>query len=214
MAVSDQQRGIRKRLQALLQKLREQGTTQKEIANCEQLAPQYLSDVKAGRKPVTKLFAIRLGTCYGFDHNWLLHGGNPPEHLLEWGLNSDSPQLEFELSVFSAPIAGDFGLLANRDGTMIRLSGAAAQQADGAREPYVLRYAGTDHTGRLTAGDLILMTQEIDETARVQVVRHDGELCLARPIGRRKWRRVDDGKSLGPSAEPVGHCICIVWGPL
>ena len=214
METSDNQKAIRKRLQAVLKQLRERGMTQKEIARCVHLAPQYLSDVKTGRKPVTALFALRLGSCYDFDSNWLMQGGKPPDLLGGSDLNSNLTLTLIELNVFHAPISGDTGSHPDWDGTQITLSGAAAVRADCANRPYVLRFGGQDLDKRLRQSDLILISQEANDQAAIHVVRHLQDLCLARKVGATKWRSLDHDRPMSLEAAPVGHCLGIVWGAL
>ena len=209
---SDNQAEVRQRLHTVLQRLQELGTTQAEVARCVGIASQYLSDVKAGRKPVTKLFALRLNACYGLDQQWLMQGGNPPPLFFGLDPGPDSRSLLIELSVFDQPICGDPGSHPHTGTETV--SGPAAQRADHAKEPYLLRFAGKDPQGGLRQNDLILISQRVNRKAKIQVVRQRQELVLARKTAQGTWQRVDDGQSLGRKVEVVGICLGIVWRQL
>jgi transcriptional regulator with XRE-family HTH domain len=214
MKGSDDQAAIRKRLQEGLKRLQELGMTQAEVARCVGVASQYLSDVKSGRKPVTKLFALRLRACYGLDDKWLMRGGDPPAHFFELDLRPDLQMLLTELSVFDAPIIGDPESHPNEAKLRIDLAGPAAQHAYRAKEPYLLRFVGKDPEGGLRQNDLILISQNVNRTAKIQVVRQQTDLVLARKIAQGVWQRVDNGQSLRRKVEAVGSCVAIVWRQL
>jgi transcriptional regulator with XRE-family HTH domain len=213
MKGSDDQAEIRERLHRVLQELRDRGTTQQQIASCIGVASQYLSDVKSGQKRVTKLFALRLGACYGFDHEWLMRGGDPPP--LFFGLDPQSDRnLHVALCVFDDPISGDPWSRPRWTPTAVEVSGPAAQQADRAQEPYILSFAGRDPEGELRPNDLIMVSQKVNPHAKFHVVRKRDELVLARKTKNGIWRRVADGLALGRKVKAVGHCVGIVWRQL
>jgi hypothetical protein len=213
MKGSEDQAAIRMRLHDGLKRLEQLGTTQAEVARCLGIASQYLSDVKTGRKPVTKLFALRLRACYGLDDEWLMRGGDPPFHF--FGLDLRPEQLlGMNLSVFDAPIFGDPSLHPNEVKLRIDIAGPAIQHASRAKEPYLLRFVGKDPQGGLRQNDLILISQNVNRTAKIQVVRQQRDLVLARKIAQGTWQRVDSGQSLGRKVEAVGICLAIIWRQL
>ncbi len=212
MKGSDNQAEIRQRLHTVLERLQELGISQAEVARCVGIASQYLSDVKAGRKRVTKLFALRLGACYEFDHKWLLQGGDPPADF--FGLDPQPrAHLRLELSVFDRPICGDPGTHPDWT-TTVEISGPALEQADRAKDPYLLRFAGKDHAGELKQNDLILISQKVSRKAKIQVVRQRQALVLARKTAQGTWQHIDDGQSPDRKVEVVGSCVGIVWRQL
>jgi transcriptional regulator with XRE-family HTH domain len=211
---ANNQAEIRQRLHKALQRLQEEGTTQAQVARCVGIASQYLSDVKTGRKPVTKLFALRLSACFGLDHEWLMQGGDLPALFFGLDLRPDSQSIVMELSVYDAPIFGDPSSHPNRTAARIDLAGPAAKRADRAQDPYLLRFAGKDPDGSLKRNDLILISQRVNRKAKIQVVRQRKDLVLARRTAQGTWQRVDDGQSLDAKAEAVGICLGIVWRQL
>jgi transcriptional regulator with XRE-family HTH domain len=208
----DNQAQIRKRLLLALDKLRERGITQQEIATCVGIASQYLSDVKTGRKPVTKLFALRLGACYEFDRDWLMRGGDTPPQFQE----PDGPAdlyVSVGVGVFHNAICGDPESHPDRMDS-IDLSGPAAEQAASAKDPYVLRFAGNDPNGALMPGDLLLISQQAKRTAAVHVIQSPHGLVLARKTKSGTWGSLADSRTLGRNVKAIGHCVGIVWRAL
>ena len=215
MAGSDQQRNIHHRLTMLLERLAEQGTTQLEVARRANFAPQYLSDVKLERKPITELFARRLADSFEFDYRWLMSGEGDPPRVLEAGARKTPPESTIvRLPVFHSPILGDPWSHAAWDGTTASLAGAAAALARSAKQPYVLRFGRADHRRRLQENDLLLVSQELSAQAEIHLVRSGSKLYLARKAPKARWQRVANGKLLEGTWQPVGHCIGIIWGLL
>jgi len=210
MRVSENQAEIRERLLTVLQRLQELGTTQAEVARCVGIASQYLSDVKAGRKPVTKLFALRLGACYEFDHHWLLDGGDPAPQF--FGLESP-PVSIWELKLFDAPICGDPESHPDWGGKIVALAGLALEHALRASKPYVLRVARSDGEGSVRANDLILISQKVRRKANIHLIQRQQDVFLARKTDRGTWQRVD-GRPLGRKVKVVGNCVGVVWRQL
>jgi hypothetical protein len=213
MKGSDEQAEIRERLHRVLHELRKGGTTQQEIASCIGVASQYFSDVKSGQKRITKLFALRLGACYGFDHEWLMRGGDPP--ALFFGLDPQADRnLLVELAVFDDPICGDPSSHPDWTPTTVDVAGTAAKQAERATDPYLLRFAGNDPEAGLRPNDLILISQKVNPRAKIHVIRRRADSVLARKTKNGTWQRVADGVSLGRKVKAVGHCVGIVWRQL
>jgi hypothetical protein len=208
-----QQQTLR-RFQQVLDKLFEQGTTQQAVAEVVGVPAQYLSDIKLGRKPVAELFARRLAEAYNFDYRWLLTGeGNPPQ-FLNRGVPTLGPAGPVRLPLFDHPISGQPHTLPDWKGALVEVTGAAAAQAAAASEPYVVRFQKNDRDGRLKPDDLVLVSQTVNKTAEIQVVRQRNHCFFARQAPNGTFRRIATGQSLASGAQPVGHCVGIVWGLL
>jgi len=215
MDTSLEQEGIRSRLQQVLERLVDQGTTQQAIAEVVGVPAQYLSDIKAGRKRVAELFARRLAEGYKFDYHWLMtEEGNPPQFLNRDIRASAPAPRPIHLPLFDHPIYGQPQTLTEWNGALVELSGAAAAQAWAASEPYIVRFGKNDTEGRLRQNDLVLVSQAVNQKAEIQVVRQRKQCFLARRTPDGTLRRLANGQSFGPPAEAVGHCVGIVWGVL
>ncbi len=70
-----------RRLRELLQSLSDQGISQAQVARRAIVPAQHLSGVKNSRRPLTELFARRLGEEFGVDYYWLLGLQDSPARL-------------------------------------------------------------------------------------------------------------------------------------
>jgi transcriptional regulator with XRE-family HTH domain len=180
----------RKRLESLLQMLgKQQGLTQGEIARRISVPPQHLSDVKFGRRSLSELFARRFQDEFGVDHQWLL-GARGSMEVPRLDRSSTPPNTgRVWLPVFANPISGDPFTAPAWDGTTVELAGVAAARILHADRPYVLRFGAEDRLNRVRYGDLLLVTQAIDENAEVQVLKAGREMFLARRNNAGQWER-------------------------
>jgi transcriptional regulator with XRE-family HTH domain len=203
----------RRRLADFLQRLAQQGLTQQQVASRANLPPQYLSDLKCGRRPMTELVARRLGEEFDINHHWLLGTSNtmePPESRS--GHSAALPAGNW-LPVLNIPIEGKPRANLAWDRTMVELSGAVADMLVQAQFPYALRFGHNDVEGRLRKNDLVLISQSESPDAEIFVVRSKSKLFLARR-GEAAWLRVANGSVLPSNCPVVGHCVGIIWGSL
>ena len=201
------------RLAALLQKLTEQGYTQQAVASQTGVPAQYLSDLKAGRRSLSELYARRLAEEFDVDHRWLLGETTDHEHAVVPG-RGRAAERSVWLPVFSDPIEGEPRSQPNWDGSSVEISGAAAAKVLLATQPYVLRFGASDHEGRLRKNDLVLISQAVVESANIHVLRAHRGRFLARRAENGIWIRLATKDALPATAVPVGHCVGIVWGLL
>lgn len=71
-----------------------------------------------------------------------------------------------------------------------------------------------DHAGRLRKDDLLLISQNTDDTAEIHVVRIRRGLYPARRIDEGVWQRVAEKATVRDDLEIVGHVMGIVWAAL
>lgn len=190
----------------LLEQLAKQGMSQTQVAEAIQVAPQYLSDIKLGRRPLTERIARRLSDEFGVDLRRLStmdtfaatmpSGGGPAE----W------------LPVLPHPIEGDPRLDPRWKGTFVPVPALAFRPLAEANWPYVLRFDGTDCQGRLHRHDLVLMSQSVNPKALICVVRTGAKCFLARHH-QNCWARVNGGATL-TDVTLVGHCLGVLWSTL
>ena len=202
-----------RRFNDLLELLSTQGFTQAQIAAKAGLPPQYLSDIKRSRRPMTELVARRLGEAFEVNFQWLLGTSasmNPPPSQSAAQPASGASWLP----LFSHPIEGEPRAHPQWDGTGIEIAGAAAAKLLLAKRPYLLRFGRNDVRGRLRSGDLILISQVESEEAEIQVVRYRKKCFLARANDDGSWTRVATGKPLDADCPVTGHCVGIVWSSL
>lgn len=201
------------RLSDLLELLSEQGFTQTQIAARAGLPPQYLSDIKHGRRPMTELVARRLGDGFDVNYEWLL-GIRPSMERPQSPSGGAAAGGALWLPLFPHPIEGEPRVHPKWDGSGIEVAGLAVAKLVLCKHPYVLRFRHDDVQGRLRRGDLILVSQSVNEDAEIQVVRHRKKSTLARAAKNGTWSRVANGEILPSGSLVTGHCIGIVWSSL
>jgi transcriptional regulator with XRE-family HTH domain len=199
-----------RRLVELLQTLAEQRITQTEVARRAMVPPQYLSDTKNGRRPLTELFARRLAEEFGFDHQWLLGLADSSERPV---LALAQSAKKICLPMLGEAIAGEPQVHPMWNGALFELCGVAAAKAACAVLPFVLQLGHGDREGRLRKGDCILVTQTTAENPEFSIVRCGKKILLARKKGS-KWLRADTGETLSGDCEVTGHCLGVVWSAL
>ena len=200
------------RLHEFLEELSLKGYTQTQIATQAGLPPQYLSDIKRGRRPMTELVARRLGTEWKANFQWLMGRSFCPDQPSS---SSASASSEDELlPLFQHPIDGDPQTHPKWKGNFVRVPDAALAKLSFASRPYVLEFQSKDREGRLRKGDMILMSQQPNDRAAIQVVRHGKKSFLVRQTDDGHWSRVADDTILPEDSERIGHCVGIIWSSL
>ena len=214
----DLQDVCRRRLQELLDTLSAEGVTQQQVAIRAGVPPQYLSDVRCGRRDLTELFARRLGEEFDVDYQWLLGVKGPTDAFPPKGSVAGRAEPRagghLMLPVLHALAEGEPRDSPLWDGSLFEVGGAAAAAAGRARQPYVLRLDADDRDGRLRAGDLVLISQGPSEKAELGVIRFQGRLVLARRAKSAGWHDLATGEILDGKVEMIGCCRAIVWALL
>lgn len=209
----ERQTRSRQRLTDLLDRLAQEGLSQQQVASRANLPPQYLSDIKCGRRPITELVARRLGDEFDVNYAWLLGTSNNPELPgSESGHSAASPAGNW-LPLVRYPIEGEPRTHPVWDGTLVEISGIAAAKLVSAKLPYVLCFGKKDVRGRLQKNDLVLISQSLLPEAEISVVRFKNKLFLARQSGE-SWERVANGQRLPLDCPAVGHCVGLLWRSL
>ena len=202
-----------RRFNDFLAPLLKQGLTQAQIAAKAGIPPQYFSDIKRGKRPVTELIARRLGEEFNFDYRWLLGTSDTMEAAVQPSTTTAAGNTVW-LPLFPFPIEGEPRQNPNWSGAGVEVSGAAAARVGLAESPYVLQFDHDDVEGRLQKGDLILISQAPNADAQIHVVGHGKKLFLARANEDGGWNRVANGKKTPSNYSVRGHCIGIVWSAL
>lgn len=202
-----------KRFNDLLEALLEQGLTQAQIAAKAGIPPQYLSDIKRNKRPVTELIARRLGEEFDFNYRWLTGTSNSMENSAQPSATTTAGDTVW-LPLFPFPIEDEPRQNSQWTGAGVEIAGAAAGKIGLARYPYVLQFGHGDVQGRLQQGDLVLISQATNTDAEIHVVRYRNKLFLARRNKDRSWTRVANGNKLPSNCPVMGHCVGIVWSSL
>lgn len=201
------------RLHHLLERLTRQGVQQHVVAAQAGLPPQYLSDIKNGRRPLTELVARRIGQKYSVNYEWLIGRSDSMEPSAISAAPMSTASGGVWLPVFPHPVEGEPRTLPIWDGAGMEITGAAASKLVLTKWPYILRFGSVDGRGRVQKGDLILISQSFTDHAEIYVVRCGRELFLARQNPDESWERLATGKKLG-TCRVAGYCVGIIWSDL
>ncbi len=193
----------------LLEQLANKGFTQAQVAEAVGLTPQFLSDIKMGRRPLTEQVARRVSERYQVELEWLM--GREAGSLTS-GMFGPPPESGQWLPVFPHPIEGEPQLHPAWEGSFVHVPAIATPKLAAALQPYVLRFRNSDVNGRLHKNDLVLISQSPNESAQIVVVRQGRKCFLARRKDR-NWVRLANGKSL-TARSVVGHCLGVLWSAL
>ena len=202
-----------RRLAELLESFRKQEISQLQIAARANLPPQYLSDIKTGRRPMTELVARRLSDAFDVNMQWLMgtSGSKDKLRIAEQALAGND---RVWLPLFPYPIDGEPRTHPHWDGTSVEVAGPAIAKLLTATKPYVLRYGNDDIDGRIQKGDLLLISQSTVQNAELHVVKNRNKLFLARTTAEGIWKRAANGHEL-PNTCPInGHVVAVVWSPM
>ncbi len=201
------------RLCDLLERLTQQGISQQQVAIRAGIPPQYLSDIKNGRRPMTELVARRIGHEFQVNYEWLLGTSDTIEPVV---LRTSTQQQSGGnwLPVFPHPITGDPQCHHKWDGTGLQVAGAAAAKLGRLNWPYILRFGADDTRNRLKRGDLVLISQSLSEDAEIHVVECRRQFVLARKKPDGTWERLAKGDRLPASTPVAGYCVGIIWSDL
>ena len=202
------------RLNEMLEQMSRQGLRPAQIAARVGVPPQYLSDAKQGHRPMTELFARRLGEELAVNYEWLVGKERATKESPDIPSDASQTGASRWLPVLNSPMSESRRQQAGWDGSSVEVSGAAAAKMGLATKPYVLRFCQQDVAGRLRAGDLLLISQDVNESAEISVVRHRKKCFLVRPNRDGSWCRVSTGDRLPNTVPPAGHVLGIVWSAM
>lgn len=205
----------KERLLKYLNILEKQGITQSEVARRTDVPPQYLNDVKAGRRSLSERFARRMQDEFLVNYQWLLGNHSSPEVPRLDPKTGPAEARRIWLPVFAHPIDQDPFTVPGWDGSSVEIAGAAALRALHAKHPYALRFGAIDQRHRLCRGDLLLVSQAINNSADIQVIRlPKKKYYLARRQEDGEWECLNPQNVVNSKPLVIGHVLGILWGTL
>ncbi len=210
---NSQQSGRAARLDQLLKDFLKQEHSQQEIAAELNIPPNYLSDLRHGRRTINDQFCRSFAHQFRISFQWLATGDGAMSSPQFGQLRAEAAG-NLLLPVLSEPYAGDPTKCARWDGCQVEITGAAAASAARAINPYIIRLASQDWLGRLMPGDLILISQEVMETSEIAIARDRNRLVIVRKGDKDGWRALSSGKRLAAKPEIIAQCLGIVWAGL
>jgi transcriptional regulator with XRE-family HTH domain len=177
----------------------EYGLNQAKLAARMNISPQILTDLKAGRRRFNRKMAETILSLFADEPSagWLageLEGIlAESEYVRNFGIHDAGgmPDAGVRLPVLDALCAGDPLAAHGYSGETVLIPESLASfvRKESAAYVFVLDY--DDCSGRLRAGDQILIVQNLGFTKEIMVVEHVGRLRLA----RKGWSESDDGEN-------------------
>lgn len=200
------------RLDAILRRLTKEGMTQRSVAAELNVPPNYLSDLRHGRRVITDQFCRTFAQVFQVRCAWLADGEGPES--VPQLTTPPSSQGNLLLPVLQQPHVGDPEQCPSWDGSRVEVAGAAAAAAARAITPYLLRLSQTDGRNRLQPGDLLLVSQENDAQHEIAIARHRGTFVVVRQDSDGQRLSLANDKPLSGKIEIVGQCLGLVWAKL
>ena len=157
------------RLHDFLELQANKGLTQNQVATRAGIPPQYLSDIKHQRRPMTELIARRIADEFSYNFEWLL-GTSDALVCATTDLAPGKASNSCWVPCFNCPIEGEPRANSKWDGAGIEVAGLAAAKLLHANLPYVLKFGHADHKGRLRKGDLLLISQIRKDQAEYSII--------------------------------------------
>jgi len=194
---------------------KKEGISQTEVAKRLGVPRQYVTNVKAGSRVLTELFARRVAEEFDVDYLWLLRGTGAgiAQRPSVASQSKPTPVADpIRLPLLYELFSGEPRRSPSWDGAMVSITGPALYAASDSEHPYVYR-AENGSTGRFKRGDLLLICQGKPEYPPSQLVLLElGDrrtLAWRTDVGR--WKSAFTGRAVSTKAEIIGHGIGIVW---
>jgi hypothetical protein len=212
----DDSNAKRERLKTELKRLLRQGLSQYEVAQKVGVPPQYLSDVKNGRRAVTELFARRLAERLGVDYQWLVRGRCVKVSPADRNAPHTGTTSGVLVPVLNAPCVGNPQQAPAWDGSFVELAGPAAVAGRSATKPYALRLPAGAKGIHLPNGGLLLASQGVNPGRKIAIVKVGESLCLAQRNGKadNRWLAVLTGELLEGPVLVVGGIVGVIWAAM
>ena len=204
--------GRRQRFLQIVERIRQQGLTRKDIARRLGLGTSYFSDISSGRREVSELTARRIGDEFNVDFQWLRNGiGGDAQPVVRLA----PPAAVMELPVLQGLCTGDPLESVHWSGGKIDVAGPGAEAARRATHPYVFRIpAYVVDVCHFKEGDLVLISQSDNPSASFGVIRMSGgpEVAIKDHI-QKMW------KALGGDVKDsrrirLGWIMGVIWSSL
>ena len=219
MTTVDAKEGRKDRLVQFLGRLLVQGFNQQNVAERVGVPPQYLSDIKCGRRSLGELVARRLAEEFNGNYQWLLWGQGSIAKPQVGGGPSPPAIL---LPVLDEALFGDAKASSAWDGSVVPVTGAGAATAQRSKSPYLLRIPFACPAESLCHGDILLISQSPVPTKKIVLLTTDDEDHGAAPRRAYLARRDENGhlvlletdESPGKGVIPAGHAAGVVWRAL
>lgn len=193
------------------------GLTGQKIADLSGTRPQYISDIKRRRRPLSREMYLRtLSGLFG-DHRWLISGDL---HLDTQRIISLYPYITcqntktFPLPLMHRPFLGPKMSTEDWDGSFICVTSPIMEQAQGMRNPYVLALPFNDCSGRLRRGDHLLVDQTDNRLSEHVLIKTGWGVKLVRTQNDQYVDVESEDRRYPANAPIIGNVMMLLMGGL
>ena len=192
------------------------GISQTEVATRLGVPRQYVTNIKAGNRVLTELFARRVAEEFDVDHLWLLRGtgaGITPRPSVASQQETSSATGTILLPLLAELVSGEPCRSPSWDGALVSITGPALRAAGDSSHSYVYRATDDGSTGRFKRGDLLLICQGNPESPPSQLVLLElgDRPTLAWRTDDGRWKSAFTGRAVSTKAKVIGHGVGMIW---
>lgn len=193
------------------------GLTGQKIAELSGTRPQYISDIKRRRRPLSReMFMRTLLGLFG-SHKWLISGDlktDTQRIIALYPYISKPESANYPLPVLQRPFLGPKMGTEDWDGSFVCVTSPVKERARVLRDPYILHLPFDDKSGRLKKGDHLLIDQTdsaegsyvlIKSGWGVKLVRREGGSFLDVETGEQKFAQ---------DSQIIGVALMLLMGDL
>ncbi len=193
------------------------GLTGQKIAELSGTRPQYISDIKRRRRPLSREMYLRtLSGLFG-DHRWLISGDLllDTHRIVKLYPHISSQNSEtFPLPLLQRPFLGPKMSAEDWDGGFICVTSPILEQAKGMLNPYILSLPFSDISGRLRRGDHLLVDQTEKRLCEHVLIKTGWGVKLVRAQGDQYVDVESDDHRYPASAPIIGNVVMLLMGGL
>lgn len=194
---------------------KKEGISQTEVAKRLGVPRQYVTNVKAGSRVLTELFARRVAEEFDVDYLWLLRGTGAGIAQRPSVASQSKPTSVADpilLPLLYELFSGEPRRSPSWDGAMVSIAGPALYAASDSEHPYVYR-ADDCSTGRFKRGDLLLICQGEPESppSQLALLELGDKLTLAWSTNDGRWKSALTGRAVSTKSKIIGRCLGMIW---
>lgn len=193
------------------------GLTGQKIAELSGTRPQYISDIKRRRRPLSREMYMRtLAGLFG-EYKWLITGDLPLDTqriLALYPHISDNASKTAPLPVLQRPFMGPKMTPDAWDGGFICVASPVLERVKQMHDPYILHLPFNDKTGRLAQGDNLLINQVDSKHCDYLLIKTGWGVKLVKKCGN-TFSDVESGEyKFGSEAQIIGNVVMLLMGEL
>ena len=193
------------------------GLTGQKIAELSGTRPQYISDIKRRRRPLSRDMFLRTLTGLFGEHNWLISGDlnlDTQRIVALYPYISNPANDVYPLPVLQRPFMGPNMSVDDWDGKFICVASPIREAVKKMRDPYILHLPFNDKSGRLRKGDFLLINQVDAKESNYVLIKTGWGVKLVRKVGE-GFEDVESGEhKFDSDAQVIGNVTMLLMGEL